>query len=303
MNMTPASPSLPSPDQTWAHSTCSVADLMRALEDDSITAIEADIVMGTCCVGTTTTTTTGLSAKDSSADVTGPVIPIMAHPPERTSDLSFRSFLELATHHDERGRRRRRKHLKLDIKEEECIRTVLDELRRMPTTGEGSAPAGDESGNAPFIFFNADILPGPGSRKGPGNVSAGELIGPCMEYMALEDGRGRATCAFSLGWRTDPRSLLGYTKEDAGAMERTIRDYDLADTGVVLAVNARVLSKSLRALDGLMAAFPSCQVLVWTATGEPPISAALRRKIWNHFDAVGCGERVGFDCNVREIFG
>ena len=69
---------IPSPDQTWAHSTCSVASLTRALEDDSITAIEADVVLGTC-VG------------PSCAGVVGPAdggagpVPVMAHPPQRAT--------------------------------------------------------------------------------------------------------------------------------------------------------------------------------------------------------------------------
>ena len=36
-----------SPKQTWSHSTCTKEDLLKALHNKEVTAIESDIVMGT----------------------------------------------------------------------------------------------------------------------------------------------------------------------------------------------------------------------------------------------------------------
>ena len=246
---------LPNPNQTWSHSTCSSRELKEALADASVTAIESDILMGIC------------DTKEK--------IPIMAHPPEKSSDLSFEKFMKMVQNSP--------KHLKLDIKEKECIQPILDILK-------------EENASFPnrTIYFNADIFPGPGVRGEP-PISPDSFIEPCLKY--IQEFKSN-NCAFSLGWRTDCRSILGYSKQDVQAMQDIIQQYSLLQAGVVLAINARVLVKSLAAFDELLQKESSIQLLIWTATGEPSISTYRMNKINRHFESIGCKDQIGFDCQV-----
>lgn len=73
-------------------------------------------------------------------------------------------------------------------------------------------------------------------------------------------------------------------------------------TGVVLAVNGRVLAKNCTPFDRFLSDYPSCQLLVWTATGEPPISRWVLSRVQRHFEKSGTSERVGYDCEVAPSF-
>jgi hypothetical protein len=266
---------LPVPEQTWSHSTCSVKELQYALNDSNITAIESDIVMGSVIA---------CDASKEGSSQTHIQQPIMAHPPNTTSDLSFRHFMKLAMN----DKQELQKHLKLDFKQAECVPAGLDILRE-------NQKAKNNSTN--IIYFNADILPGPGVR-GAVSISADLFVETCLEF--IEETGTANLSAFSLGWKTDPRSLFGYNAKDANAMKELIQYYELSKKcrGVVLAVNARVLAKNVGALDELLQTIPSCQLLIWTGTGEPAISMRLFNYLRRHFELTGCKDRVGFDCQV-----
>ena len=81
----------PAAEQQWAHSCCSASSLESAFQGPFVTAIEADILMGT------------MQSQQE--------LPIMAHPPCRTSDLSFEDFWQ-------RCLAEARHHLKLDFKDQ-----------------------------------------------------------------------------------------------------------------------------------------------------------------------------------------
>lgn len=72
-------------------------------------------------------------------------------------------------------------------------------------------------------------------------------------------------------------------------------------TGVVLAVNARVLAKDSAPFDSILKEHPAIQLLVWTATGEPPISGDQISGIKEHFHSIGCEDQLGFDCQVSFV--
>lgn len=261
---------LPSPEQTWAHSTCTKVELEDALEDDSITAIESDIVMGR-----TLPESEGLDE----------VTPIMSHPPKKTSDLSFHDFIKMSI-----DGKTLRKHIKLDIKEFECIDPVSKILRQELQPIEDDQRA---------VYLNADILPGPGNRQEP-PINGDIFIEKCMDVV----GPNASFCAFSLGWMSDCRAISGYTREDVIAMKELIFKHSLRERcmGVVLAVNARVLVKRLEAFDEILEELPFCQLLIWTATGEPKLSITKFRTIKEHYEGTGCSHRVGFDCKVSQGF-
>jgi hypothetical protein len=85
-------------------------------------------------------------------------------------------------------------------------------------------------------------------------------------------------------------------------MQELVEQYQLTEKslGVVLAVNARVLAKRVGCFDELLKAFPFCQLLIWTGTGEPAISSFLLQYLKDHFESIGSGDRVGFDCQVSQ---
>lgn len=260
---------LPPPKQTWSHSTCTVDALRTALSDEKITAIESDILMGTVV--------------ESSKQSPSTSQPIMAHPPENTSDLSFERFMKLSMNE----KHELRKHLKLDIKEAECIDPILKTMAKRPIAKNTTR----------IIYFNADILPGPAKRDTK-YIEVNVFIDKCLEFIQ-EDGNPQ-NYAFSLGWKTDCRSFFGYTSNDVRAMRELMKHHHLSEkcAGVVLAVNARVLAKRVGCFDDLLKEFDSCQLLIWTGTGEPAISSYLLRYLRNHYEQIGCGDRAGFDCQV-----
>ncbi len=73
--------------------------------------------------------------------------------------------------------------------------------------------------------------------------------------------------------------------------------------GVVLAINARVLYKNLKPFDSILKEYPQVQLLIWTGTGEPPISESKIDGIKSYFETNGYIDQIGFDCQVRRGFG
>jgi hypothetical protein len=121
-------------------------------------AIEADILLGmdTGKVGGNTTRLC--------------VEPIMAHPPDRTSDLSFAHFMALALKNTAL-----QKHIKLDFKEIEAVQPCLDTLNTLPIYPNGK-----------FIFLNADIIPGPGRSNEDISCSGSPIFGPVPKSRFVE---------------------------------------------------------------------------------------------------------------------
>lgn len=258
--------SLPSPNQVWAHSTCSLKDLRDATNDTRITAIEADILMG------------------QDHNHLGPKCPIMAHPPDTASDLSFDRFIHYVIES------KRCQHVKLDFKDIESVDYVLHKLSMIESKLHPTQT----------VFLNADILPGPGKRNAIIKVPQNEFLGKCLKFVSKSKRRNQF--AFSLGLMVDCRSMTGYTDQDIQILKDVIIKHSLIENskGVVLAVNARVLCKRLFAFDNILNDIPQLQLLVWTATGEPPISNSQIEKIRRHYSEIAIGANVGFDCVIAK---
>ena len=111
----------PNPRQTWVHSCCSVEKLKRALADPNVTAIEADIVMSS-----------GAGGKHAAG------VPVMAHPPRKSSDLVFSQFMDLVVADGSR-------HIKLDFKEsaavEPCLALLAARAPELLENGQVDAPS------------------------------------------------------------------------------------------------------------------------------------------------------------------
>jgi hypothetical protein len=135
---------------TWSHATNSWARLEKALSPETpVMFLEADVSWG----------------------CSGPLkeVPIMAHPPSRTSDLTFEAFIKRVVQHNaQRGARR--VGIKLDFKDARCIEPCLSRLR---------AWAGDRESVGFPVWVNADVWSGPGAH--PPRISPAEFFGACFE--------------------------------------------------------------------------------------------------------------------------
>lgn len=149
---------LPPPDQVWSHGTNSFAQFSEAIQDESITAIEADIVMG----------------RDTSAQYCDSILPIMAHPPSVESDLSAATFLDEATK-TEKAERRLTKHLKLDFKEFDAVEPTLEVFKSLKVENNGK-----------IVYLNADIIEGPGKSSVDITVPADAFIYKCLDLIASD---------------------------------------------------------------------------------------------------------------------
>lgn len=222
---------------TWSHATNSKAALEQALQDPFIEMIEADIGMGRVVVvpdANDSDANPALSANTSPEEE-----PIMAHPPQVTSDLSFHRFLQCVLEHNKRvatvatsaagsaaasaAERRRRgrsranlspKGIKLDFKEpkvvEACLSLLADVIRH-------------EGLRCP-ILLNADIWDGPSDRHSP--FSPRPFINQCR--------RCCPSAGLSLGWTVGgkEKELLWGRGVYTGAMAVQARE-DLAATGLI----------------------------------------------------------------------
>jgi len=252
---------MPSPQQVWAHSCVTRAKLEAALKDPDITAIEVDVAMGYL---------TGPSGSGTA------LVPVMAHPPVLTSDLSFETFLDEVI-------RDGRRHVKFDFKDLEAVQLCL------PLLAEKSQKL---AANGQAVWLNADVLPGPGLRGWRCAVPADAFFEAAQRYCP--------GAHLSLGWKANPVGLESYTEADCKAMAELLRRHrQSAKGGIVFAVAARAASKNLDPLVALLSQVPGSQLLFWTGTWEPPILVATKGRLREAFAALGLGSRCGFD--VRTV--
>ena len=189
--------SLPSPEQTWSHGTNSAAQFSVAIQDASITAIEADIVMG----------------RDLSAPDTDSIVPIMSHPPTLESDLSAATFLDQVTRG--KGGRILTRHIKLDFKDFDAVEPTLQIFKNIGVKWNGKV-----------VFLNADVLGGPGKTSADVTVAADEFVRTCLQL--IHDGKGvDNNYAFSLGFKVEVHSPTGHTHDHLQEMATLIRRHDL----------------------------------------------------------------------------
>ena len=279
-----------SPTQKWSHGTCSPDQLRRALEDPSITAIEADILMDV----------------DPAALPAGAAPnPVMAHPPSRASSLTFRAFYSAIREHNARASASEdltAKIVKLDFKEIEAVAPCLRIMREI-AGGRGEEVARND------VFLNADVLPGPGARGEAATVDAAAFFGALAAGDGDGDGDGDPRARLpplSLGWRTHVARHYNdegaYSAGDAAAMAALVREHDLASRSALLvfAVNFRILQQeeSRASIGSLLERVEHSQILCWTGTGEPPVRREDVDEMQDYFARRGLGERVGLDVRI-----
>jgi hypothetical protein len=243
---------LPNPKTLrWAHSTCSKDDLEKALLDEDINAIEADIVMGhhhkveeEDNEKTTDENEAASSATTNSIRITEP---IMAHPPNSISDLSFEGFIHRCMMKEEdsttkdcsrQPRQHHYKHLKLDFKDVETIEPALNTLNKsmiIDNNDENNSNSNLTSTTTSFdksIFLNADILKGPGCNTRNQQlaiIDAEIFMEKCLAFInsLINQEEDRKRIIMSLGWKVDCRSFYGYTDLQVKEMKDLIEKYDI----------------------------------------------------------------------------
>ncbi|XP_044593167.1 protein FAM151B isoform X3 [Cotesia glomerata] len=140
---------------TWVHAVNDFKKLNQTLDDESIMMVEADVVLGTV----------GNSSE---------IIPIMAHPPDNTSDLSLADFLTAMIKHKKKG-------IKLDFKTIETFNASLEILTK-------------HRENMTFpVWLNADILSGP--------VDADTKPVDSKQFLSLAN-KTLPESTLSVGWTT-----------------------------------------------------------------------------------------------------
>ena len=142
----------------WAHAVNSKAKLSKSLFDTAIMFLEADVLMD---------------------PIAG--VPIMAHPPDNTSDINLRQWLqEVFSFHPVKG-------IKLDFKQLQAVKPSLEILKDFVKNQTKS------NKSSPPILLNADIISGPNNpHKVP--VNATEFLQLSRTY--CPDG------VLSPGWTT-----------------------------------------------------------------------------------------------------
>lgn len=216
---------LPDPNQNWSHSTCSKEKMLHALGNETITAIEVDIVMGTDI-------SSSVSGEDNKENLEKEkaLVPILAHPPERSSDLNVRTFLSMvsSSSNDDEGKdssssyRKLLKHIKLDFKEIGVIEPTLKAIQEYNILYCGKQHSTSKS---PSVFLNIDVLPGPGLRNQKARVDAQEFFDLCLKEPSFAENK----FMYSLGWACDPRTFSGYSDDDIESMLKIIQDYNLVE--------------------------------------------------------------------------
>jgi hypothetical protein len=256
-------------EMKWSHATNSLGKLNKAIKEN-VDAIECDVILG----------------EDGE--------PILAHPPRRTSDLTVDQLLHTVTDDStvlENGIRNLQTHLKLDFKEEQAIKPTLDKIRHRNIQN----PMKNK------IYLNADILAGPGRADFPPTIPASAFLEACLGYIAsFQKQKGELIFAFSLGYTCNYSNDQGYLETDVAAMASLVEQYLLVTSSVeiVLALNARLLHKSLPEFDSFLSTYPS-KILAWTGNGEPPIPGHMIDQIRKHYSTKNMEQRIDFDCDIK----
>ncbi|KAA0716984.1 Protein FAM151B [Triplophysa tibetana] len=201
-------------DIEWFHATNSKSKLTEALRS-SAQMIEADVL---------------LRGRD-------PEEPIMAHPPEKDSDINLLDWLKEVVKSD--------KGIKLDFKSLTAVSPSMTLLQEVRDQLQGP------------VWINADILPGPG----------GKAI-PLEPQVFIKQASLRSDNVLSLGWTTGWDANvdnLGYSWEMVHQMENLCRSLKQP---VTFPVRAALLPVSFPQFQWLLEQSERYSLTVWTGRDD-----------------------------------
>lgn len=252
---------------TWAHAVNSMQKLTDALTGEKM-MIEADVLLG-------------------EVNGTKPAIPIMAHPPSNSSDLSFEDFLIgviNAVDEEETAK----KGIKLDFKQTEVIEPALQILQSYRRKIDFP------------VWLNADVLQGPvNSTKSP--VDAREFLRLTQLHFPK--------ASLSLGWTTlygkDVSKLEngvhpvaeitsgGYTKAQINEMVELVSSLNEGkQPKITFAVRAGLIANTRS--EYVLTLLPHGSITLWGAEGDH-VNMTLLRKIVDEVGTRNIYADVPFD--------
>ena len=165
-------------DVVWSHATNSRLKLERALGPGSrVMILEADVSWG------------------SSGNLKE--VSIMAHPPNRSSDLTFADFCRRVCKHNHDVEAYRRVGVKFDFKDARCVVPCLTLLRDL---------AGDAETVGWPVFLNADVWTGPGGN--PPKILPQDFFGACFDLYPAGTLSPGWTCWLKFDGPSDAASRL-----------------------------------------------------------------------------------------------
>lgn len=216
----------------WAHAVNSQADLTKALNTDDIMMLEADVVVGTLNHSNGTNSTN---------------IPIMAHPPNTESDLSFEDFLTTVLLNNTKG-------IKLDFKSTEAFE--LSKPYLAARRNQFKIP----------LFLNADILPGPVNATATPVDPNSFVSGAMTEF---------PESILSVGWTTRYGSEYNvstgqYTKEQLQNMIDVLKKHNVTQP-VTYPVRAGLAANDISAVKMLMentSNSGNVSLTIWSTHGD-----------------------------------
>ncbi|XP_014369256.2 protein FAM151A isoform X1 [Papilio machaon] len=214
---------------TWAHAVNNKTYLDAALASD-VSMLEADIVLG------------HINGKD------GPAIPVMAHPPATTSDLTLGDFLTAVAQYNNGNSKQ--KGVKLDFKSIEAFEKSQDQIAQF-SKPEITFP----------LWLNADILPGP--------VNATTTPVDPLKFLNLGAKHPRAV--LSVGWTTNYGGNITegeYSRDQIGTMLRLVNEH--VNQTVTFPVRAGLASNSQPVILDLLreTASLNSSMTVWSSEGD-----------------------------------
>jgi len=205
----------------WAHAVNSRSKLMVAIAGDDL-MIEADVTL---------------------AETSRYPVPIMAHPPNNTSDLTLEDFLvEVVRSNCAKG-------IKLDFKSTRVVEPAFRVLARHADFIKGP------------IVLNADILAGP-NNPSTQSVDAWTFLMLCRTRFPK--------AIISIGWTTniaEGQMKSGYTREMVDHMASLVREYNLMQP-LTFPVNATLLKYSICEIQRLLFQVPNSTLTVWAHPEE-----------------------------------
>lgn len=218
-------------DITWAHAVNSRDALDKALQGP-VDFLEADISLGHV-VGSENY----------------PQIPIMAHPPDTTSDISLDTWLNTV------AAKRADKGLKLDFKSLEVLEPSLIVLEKHSSKLNSS------------VWLNADVISGPvNSSTDP--VQVEPFLALCKQYFP--------NAMLSIGWTTYwyptfTEDSWHYDWKHARRMADVIHcgGYEKNYPKFTFPVRGIFASRSIEQLQWLLRTIPGSSLTVWTGKHDP----------------------------------
>lgn len=211
---------------TWAHAVNS-KELLTASLNSNVMMLEADVVIGKLV-----------------DNINGSDIPIMAHPPANTSNLSLQEFLNTVFYYNSNvSSSQIRKGVKLDFKSIEALE-------------ESGAIINSLYNNMTYpVWINADIV------NGPVNATA-TPVNPEKFFSAAKN---FTNSTLSIGWTTNysGNGTAIYSDKHVDDMLKTIRENNVTQS-ITFPVRASIAAHSLTQMQTLLKNVTDSTLTIWS---------------------------------------